>query len=237
MDCMDEKELKTSPKQRFFIILIAVLMVGSIIASYAAIVIAGSNGTTTTSSNIDETKVVELKADYDEKQAEFEELAQGDFADFIQYKSRITAYNESAANSGGVTTEDLKVGTGREIGEDDEDYLAYYVGWCADETVFDSSFDDASNPTAFTKILDASLGMIEGWTLGVTGMKIGGVRVITMPGELAYGDTMEICGGTNKPLKFMIMTKENEGELADLAAALDTAYLKYQYYAMYGIEY
>lgn len=235
---MDEKELKTSPKQRFFIILIAVLMVGSIIASYAAIVIAGSNGSaTTTSSSIDEAKVAELKADYDEKQAEFEELAQDDFAEFIKYKSEITAYNESAANTGGVTTKDLKVGTGREIGEDDENYLAYYVGWCADETVFDSSFDDATNPTAFTKILDASLGMIEGWTLGVTGMKIGGVRVITVPGELAYGDTMEICGGTNKPLKFMIMTRENEGELADLASALDTAYLKYQYYAMYGIEY
>ncbi len=234
---MDEKELKTSPKQRFFIILIAVLMVGSIIASYAAIVIAGSSGSATTSGSIDEAKVEELKADYDEKQAEFEELAQGDFEEFIKYKSEITAYNESAANTGGVTTKDLKVGTGREIGEDDEDYLAYYVGWCADETVFDSSFDDVTNPTAFAKILDASLGMIEGWTLGVAGMKIGGIRVITVPGELAYGDTMEICGGTNKPLKFMIMTRENEGELADLASALDTAYLKYQYYAMYGIEY
>lgn len=237
MGFMDEKELKTSPKQRFFIILIAVLMVGSIIASYAAIVIAGSNGTSTTSSSIDEAKVAELKADYDEKQAEFKELAQGDFEEFIKYKSEITAYNETAANTGGVTTKDLKTGTGREIGEDDEDYLAYYVGWCADETVFDSSFDNATSPTAFTKILDASLGMIEGWTLGVAGMKIGGVRVITVPGELAYGDTMEICGGTNKPLKFMIMTKENEGKLADLATELDTAYLKYQYYAMYGIEY
>lgn len=234
---MDEKELKTSPKQRFFIILIAVLMVGSIIASYAAIVIAGSSGSAMTSGSIDEAKVEELKADYDEKQAEFEELAQGDFEEFIKYKSEITAYNESAANTGGVTTKDLKVGTGREIGEDDEDYLAYYVGWCADETVFDSSFDNATNPTAFTKILDASLGMIEGWTLGVAGMKIGGIRVITVPGELAYGDTMEICGGTNKPLKFMIMTRENEGELADLATELDTAYLKYQYYAMYGVEY
>ncbi len=237
MGFMDEKELKTSPKQRFFIILIAVLMVGSIIASYAAIVIAGSNGTSTTSSSIDEAKVAELKADYDEKQAEFKKLAQGDFDEFIKYKSEITAYNETAANTGGVTTKDLKTGTGREIGEDDEDYLAYYVGWCADETVFDSSFDNATSPTAFTKILDASLGMIEGWTLGVAGMKIGGVRVITVPGELAYGDTMEICGGTNKPLKFMIMTKENEGELAELATELDTAYLKYQYYAMYGVEY
>ena len=38
---MDEKELKTSTKQRVAIIIIAVLMLGSIIASYAAIVFNG----------------------------------------------------------------------------------------------------------------------------------------------------------------------------------------------------
>ena len=53
---MDEKELKTSPKQRFFIILIAVIMLGSIIASYAAIVINGGKSSTgnTDGSSIDE---------------------------------------------------------------------------------------------------------------------------------------------------------------------------------------
>ena len=57
---MEEKELKTSPKQRFFIILIAVLMLGSIIASYAAIVISGSQGGTTgESTEIDDAKVAE----------------------------------------------------------------------------------------------------------------------------------------------------------------------------------
>ena len=42
---MEEKDLKTSPKQRIVIIVIAVLMLGSIIASYAAIVINGGNQT------------------------------------------------------------------------------------------------------------------------------------------------------------------------------------------------
>jgi FKBP-type peptidyl-prolyl cis-trans isomerase len=155
---------------------------------------------------------------------------------FIAYKSEIKAYNEASANAGGVQVRDLIAGDGREIVDGDSNYLAYYVGWCADESVFDSSFDDNENPTAFGKILDASLGMIEGWILGVEGMRINGVREITIPGELAYGDQMEICGGYNKPLKFLVMTKASEGSLKTLSDELDTAYMKLQY-AYYGIDY
>ena len=67
-------------------------------------------------------------------------------------------------------------------------------------------------------------------------MRINGVREITIPGELAYGDKMEICGGYNKPLKFLVMTKAKEGTLKTLAEELDTAYMKLQY-AYYGIDY
>ena len=235
---MDEKELKTSPKQRFFIILIAVLMLGSIVASYAAIVLAGGSSSADTNSNsaISEEKIAEYEEVYNKKVAEFSEKTKGDFDKFIQYKSEIVAYNETSANEGGLQVKDLKVGSGSEITDENSEYLAYYVGWCADESVFDSSFDDNKNPTAFAKILDASLGMIEGWNMGVKGMKMGGIREITMPGELAYGDTMEICGGKNKPLKFIVMTKAKEDPLKTLAEEVDEAYMKVQY-AHYGIDY
>ena len=236
---MDEKELKTSPKQRFFIILIAILMVGSIVAGYAAIVISGSQSSSTSStstSEIDEAKIAEYEAAYNEIKAEFTEKTQSDFDRFIKYKSKVTAFNETTANADGVKVEDVEVGTGKEITEDDTNYLAYYVGWCADESIFDSSYNDNTNPTGFEKILDASVGMIEGWTLGVEGMKLDGIRIITIPGELAYGDSMEICGGTNKPLKFMVMAKEKTDDLSDLSSRLDEAYLRLQY-ANYGIDY
>ncbi len=235
---MDEKELKTSPKQRFFIILIAVIMLGSIIASYAAIVINGSKSGTSTSdsSQVDEAKIAEYESAYNEKQAEFSAATKDDFDKFIKYKSEIKAYNETAANEAGVETRDLEKGSGKKIEEDDSDYLAYYVGWCADESIFDSSFDDNKNPTAFAKILDASLGMIEGWNVGVEGMRIGGIREITVPSELAYGESMEICGGKNKPLKFIVMPMAKEGELKTLATELDQAYMRLQY-AYYGMDY
>lgn len=238
---MEEKELKTSVKQRIIISLVAIVMVGSIIASYAAIIVAGnststSTSTSTTESSISDEKIAEYSDDYTEKLAAFKEVSASDFAKFAAYKSEVKAYNETTANTNGVQTRDLLVGEGRKLAEDDTDYLAYYIGWCADETVFDSSLDNVDDPTAFDKALNASLGMIEGWNAGVVGMKLGGIREITVPGELAYGESMEICGGYSKPLKFLVMAVENADPLKTAAEELDTAYLKLQY-AYYGIDY
>lgn len=231
---MDEKELKTSTKQRVFIILIAILMVGSIIASYAAIVVSGSQGKSSDNTEVDEEKIAEYQAEYEEKIAEFQKLTEDDYQRFVSYKGEVKAYNEASANEGGVKTRDLLDGSGDKV--TDDNYLAYYIGWCADESVFDSSFDDDENPTGFTNVLDPSVGLIEGWSKGVEGMKIGGIREITIPGELAYGDTTEICGGYNKPLKFMIMTTAKEGKLAELSDEMMELGMRIQY-AYYGIDY
>lgn len=236
---MEEKELKTSGKQRFFIILIAIIMLGSIIASYAAIVINGgkSSATDTTENvEVDKEKVAELTEAYEKKLDEFSKATKGDYDEFIKYKSEIKAYNETSANENGVQKRDLKSGSGATVAEDGSNYLAYYVGWCADESVFDSSFDDNDNPTKFGKILDPALGMIDGWNMGVEGMKIGGIREVTVSQEYAYGDSMEICGGYKKPLKFIIMTVAKEDPLKSLASELDTAFMKLQY-AYYGMDY
>ena len=234
---MEEKELKTSLGQRIFIIAIAVIMVGSIVASYAAIVINGSNGNNASeSAEIDEAKVAEYEAAYKEVQAEFTEKTKSDYDAFIKYKSEVKGYNEAAANEEGLKVRDLKKGDGRKLSSDDSDYMAYYVGWCADESIFDSSFDDNNNPTGFAKILDASIGMIEGCNQGVEGMRLDGVREITIPGELAYGESTEICGGTNKPLKFIVMAKEKTDELTALSDKLEEAYMRWQY-ANYGMDY
>lgn len=235
---MEEKELRTSTGQRIFIIVIAIIMLGSIIASYAAIVVAGnsSSSTSSTTNTISDEKMAQYEAEYYEKAANFSKLAANDYNVFVQYKGEVKAYNETAANENGVQTRDLKTGDGKELTSGDTDYLAYYVGWCADGTVFDSSLDDEDNPTGFKGALNASAGMIEGWNTGVIGMKLGGVREITIPGELAYADSMEICGGYNKPLKFLVMAVANVDPLATAADEIDLAMLKLQY-AQYGIDY
>ena len=230
---MDEKELKTSTKQRIFIILIAILMVGSIIASYAAIVISGSQGSSSDETGVDEAKIEELQAEYEKKQSELMEISKDDFEKFVSYKGEVKAYNETSANENGVQTRDIEKGSGDEVTE--ENYLAYYIGWCADETVFDSSFDDSDNPTAFAGVLDPTIGLIEGWIKGVEGMRIEGSREVTIPSELAYKDEDVACGA-NKPLKFMIMAQARQGDLARLVEEMNEIQLRLQY-AYYGIDY
>lgn len=224
---MDQKYLKTSMSQRIIIIIIAILLLGSFLTIYIGVVISGNNKDSNISS---------LEEKYTEKQNELneysKELSDKYLDELASYKNRVRAYNAESVNSTGVRSEDLKEGTGRELTSGDTDYYTYYIGWCADESVFDSSFDSFDNPTSLKAPLYAGQGLIQGWNDGVIGMKIGGVREIQMPGEVAYADTQEICGGLNSPLKFIVMPIEDE-KLVTLNSELQEAYydLASAYYA------
>ncbi len=233
---MQEQELKTSTKQRVWIGIIAIILVVSFIASYAAIIVANSSSSSSSTSSLSDEKMAQYENEYSEALTAFEEGTADEYAVFSQYLSEIKSYNETTANSD-LTTEDFLEGTGRELTDGDTDYIAFYVGYCADESIFDSSLDSETDPTAFAYALNVSgLSLIEGWNTGVVGMKLGGVREVTIPSELAYGDTTEICGGTNKPIRFVIMAVEDSDELSSLLDDLTLAETKLQY-ANYGIDY
>jgi FKBP-type peptidyl-prolyl cis-trans isomerase FkpA len=83
---------------------------------------------------------------------------------------------------GNLKIEDLVVGDGQEAKAGDL-VQVHYTGWLENGTKFDSS-RDRNQPFEFT------LGqgqVIQGWDQGVTGMRVGGVRRLTVPPELAYG--------------------------------------------------
>lgn len=233
---MDQKLLKTSWKQRVVVIVIALLMIFSFVASYIAIVL--SNNKKSSSDTGDNEELTKIEEEYQKKSEEItayaETLSAKYFDLFKEYKSRVKSYNATTANSEGLKTTDLKEGDGRELKADDTDYLAYYIGWCADESIFDSSLDSTDSPTKLKTPLSAAAGLIEGWNQGVIGMKLGGVREITIPGELAYGETQEICGGKNSPLKFVVLTfsddkmKKLSSEAEEIYNRLITAYYSNQ---------
>lgn len=233
---MDEKALKTSWTQRIVILIIAILLLGSTIAAYMFIVLGG--GSPSSTANNDEL-IAELTAKYDAKNAELEEaskpLSDRYFDSVKKYQSQIKSYNSASANSAGLVTKDLANGSGKTLAEGDTDYLAYYIGWCPDGSIFDSSFNDNENPTSLKTPLDPSMGLIEGWNQGVIGMKLGGVRELSIPGELAYGDTQEICGAKSSPLKFVVMPIEKDEKLDALNAELNDIYMQL-YYAYYGSQ-
>ena len=94
--------------------------------------------------------------------------------------------------------------------------------------MFDSSFDDNNNPKSLKDPLDVtgSGSLITGWSDGLVGAKLGGVRELHIPSTLAYGDTKEICGGKNSPLYFVILPFEDEA-YTKATQEYQTIYRKY----------
>lgn len=83
----------------------------------------------------------------------------------------------------GLEIMDMKVGTGAEA-VSGKSVSVHYTGWLLNGTKFDSSLD-RGEPFQF------NLGggqVIRGWDEGVAGMKVGGVRKLRIPPNLAYGD-------------------------------------------------
>ena len=83
---------------------------------------------------------------------------------------------------GELVSEDIKVGDGAEA-VSGKKVTVHYVGTLTNGNKFDSSRDRG-------KGFSFELGrgqVIKGWDQGVAGMKIGGIRKLTIPPELAYG--------------------------------------------------
>jgi FKBP-type peptidyl-prolyl cis-trans isomerase len=98
-----------------------------------------------------------------------------------------------------VQCQDLKVGTGATAGATST-VTAHYTGALAsDGTIFQSS-EDSGQP--FTAALNN--GVIQGWTAGVPGMKVGGVRRLFIPAQYAYGSQSVAGIPANSDLVFDI---------------------------------
>ncbi|GEM_PF-458749 len=83
--------------------------------------------------------------------------------------------------AGGILLEDFAAGKG-DAAETGDTVTVHYIGTLSDGTQFDSSHK--RDAMSFT------LGqgrVIKGWDQGIVGMKVGGLRKLVIPPELAYG--------------------------------------------------
>ena len=188
--------------QRIGIWIIAVFMAVGTIGSFVAIVFANENQA------VDQARINELSAQY---QADYEvyqekvdaqaaELSEKYYPLFSPYQSRVSAFNKDAVTE--LTTEDLIIGDGETLTADSS-FTAYYIGWNPEGTVFDSSIEGDRLKAPFA----VSPGsVIQGWSEGVEGMKIGGIRELTIPSDLTYGETGSGDDiPANTPIKFVLM--------------------------------
>ncbi len=101
----------------------------------------------------------------------------------------------------GLKFDDTTVGSGAVAGKG-QTVSVHYTGWLENGTKFDSS-KDRNDPFEFK--LGAGQ-VIRGWDEGVAGMKVGGVRRLTIPPQLGYGDRG--AGGVIPPKATLIFEVE-----------------------------
>lgn len=103
-----------------------------------------------------------------------------------QYKSDNQNQMETTNNNyqaNGMKVEIVKEGSGETV-KSGNTVTVNYTGTLMDGTKFDSSLNPGRTPFQFT--IDKSQ-VIQGWHLGVVGMKVGEKRKLTISPELAYG--------------------------------------------------
>lgn len=99
---------------------------------------------------------------------------------FVYFEHNKPTKQEVMTNE--VKTSILKAGTGQEATNGSK-VTVHYTGWLVNGTKFDSSLD-RNNPLEFTL---GAQQVIQGWEKGVLGMKVGEIRRLEIPTEMAYG--------------------------------------------------
>lgn len=86
----------------------------------------------------------------------------------------------SSESRTGLIIDEIKFGNGKKCGPFST-VVVHYQGFFANGSVFDTTenFDSQHFPLA---------QLIDGWQEGLAGMSVGGIRRLTIPSELAYGD-------------------------------------------------
>lgn len=104
-----------------------------------------------------------------------------------------------AENVSELVVKDLQEGDGETVPEGAA-IRVNYMGWLPDGMIFDSTNRGGTEPI----VLQLN-GVIEGWKEGIPGMKVGGVRQLTIPAAQAYGEQGSPPSiPPNTPLRFII---------------------------------
>lgn len=194
-----------SNAQRIGIIIMAAVMAIGTIGSFFIVIVANEN------QQIDARQNEEMEAEmaaYQEKYQKYQEAINKEAEEIApKYYDLVKSYEKhpssfDASKVSELGKKDIKNGDGAEVKEASE-MRAYYIGWNEKGDIFESSINgDTLNPPVPVE------NTIQGWQEGVIGMKMGGVRELTIPADMAYGEKdSELTDEENKTrgvLKFLV---------------------------------
>ena len=185
--------MATSKSQRIGIWVIAVVLTVGTIGSFFAIILANDNA----------------KIDQQQQEKTYQQQLEDykkQMAEERKANKPLDGYEAAAFDKASITelkVETLKQGDGAEL-KADSTITANYFGWQADGTIFDSTNKNGT-------VTPADFGLdqvIKGWTQGLTGVKVGSTVKLSIPADLAYGDTdTSGLGQPTGPLIFIVEVK------------------------------
>lgn len=190
---------KTPLGQRIFIWVIAVVLTLGTIVGLIFMVWATQDSDVDPNSIAQEEVNEQYEQAYEEYQKQLEEERQK-YRALDGYDDKVGAFDADSVKE--LSVETLKEGDGATISESDTVRINY-TGWTPDGKIFESTKSDGKDANPQTFQLS---GLIQGWIDGLTGKKVGGVYLLTIPSDLAYGETGNSDGSIqpNTPLKFLI---------------------------------
>lgn len=225
--------MATTKSQRLGIWVITIVLAVGTIGGFIAMMVQPGNDAR------DQAAVEAAKKSYDAANAEYAKKVEAQnttlsgmyAAKFQQYAARVGEFQKDGVTE--LATEDVVVGDGAEI-KDDTHFAAYYIGWNPSGKIFDQSLNGQALKAPFPIKGLKDTAVIEGWKKGLIGMKIGGVRELTIPAAQGYGETGQgDLIPANTPLKFVIMAIEKP---ADIAKPEVPQVLKDYYKRLYGYQ-
>lgn len=182
--------MATPTSHRVGIWIIAVVLAVGTVMGFVAMILSSKNQTTDAAQQqqaLDQYKA-QMKQQMEERQKTLRPL-DGYMADSFDASS-VTA----------LKVDVLKVGDGNTVNATDT-LKANYFGWTADGKIFDST--NINGTTTPTDQLALS-NVIQGWKQGLVGQKIGSTVKLTIPAEMAYGNTDNGSGQPVGPLVFIV---------------------------------
>lgn len=220
--------------QRVAILVIMIVMVVGTLGSFAIMVLAQQ----------DQTKVAaelqKAKTNYDKEQKAYQtvvdqrdaKLSEQYYPTFSQYFGTVGKFDIDSIKE--LSTEDLLVGDGEEI-TGTTVFSVYFIGWDANGNKFTggNNVDFENNKLTSPFPIDSGLdnaSLITGWKEGIKGMHLGGVRVLNIPSDKAYGEAGNETIAPNMPLKFLVMAipKPVDPPVPEALNKAMTEYLKLQ---------
>jgi len=186
-------DLSTSRRQRIAIWVIAIVMVGGTLVSFLIFAIASMDP----SVNSDQI-LYEKALEKAQKEAEEAAKAAAEYQVFFDGVENTMFLQEDVTE---LTVEVLREGNGEVVSATDT-IKANYTGWDWTGTIFDTT--KRSPDAELTPISFSLQQVITGWTQGLTGQKVGGVYLLTIPADMAYGSVDDGSGRPVGPLKFVV---------------------------------